>query len=150
MRLSDEGAKFIQCWEALKLDRYWDNEDGWTIGWGHLIKPTEQLPNTITVEKAVELFKTDVMWAEDFVDKVVKVPLTQQQFDALVSLVFNIGASRFYDSTLLKLLNKGKYNKAADQFRWWRLDDGKVSNGLVKRRAQETDIFLNGIYQYEH
>lgn len=150
MKTSDNGIKFIECWEVLKLKRYWDKNDGWTIGWGHLVKKGETIPSVITMDQAVDLLKKDLKYTEDFIGVAVKVPLTQQQFDALVSLVFNIGTGHFLSSTLLKCLNKKDYKKASEQFKWWRLDDGKRSAGLEKRRAQEVDIFNNGVYTYTH
>ena len=150
MKASDACLKFIQGWEKLALKRYWDNKDGWTIGWGHLIKPGEQITGIITREKADEIFKRDLKYFERAVEVAVKVPLTQQQFDALVSLTFNIGVGHLLGSTLLKRLNEGDYQGAADQFKWWRMDDGKVVKGLEKRRAQEVDIFLKGVYDHTH
>lgn len=150
MKTSAKGQKFIQCWETLALERYWDKNDGWTIGWGHLIKKGEKMLMKVTKEEADEILRKDLKYFESFLDVAVKVKLTQQQFDALVSLVFNIGVGQFIGSTLLKRLNEGDYEGAADQFKWWRKDDGKVVNGLVTRRAQETDIFKNGVYTYTH
>lgn len=150
MKTSEAGQKFIQCWERLMLKKYWDAEDGWTIGWGHLIKVGELIPDEITLEKAQQLLATDLKYTEDAIGIAVKVKLTQQQFDALVSLVFNIGVGQFLGSTLLKRLNAKDYEGAASQFKWWRKDDGKVVRGLEKRRAQETLIFNTGVYEYTH
>ena len=79
---------------------------------------------------------------EKTVNDLVKVPLTQNQFDALVSLTYNIGTGAFEKSTLLKKLNTGDYQGAADQFTVWNKGGGKVLQGLVNRRAKEKEVFL--------
>ncbi len=148
--ISDKGIKFIQSWETLRLKKYMDGNDGWTIGWGHLIKPNERIPDEITENEAGDILLMDLRDAENAVNTLVTVPLTPCQFDALVSFVFNIGRGHFKDSTLLALLNKGHYAAAAQQFIRWRYDDGKESNGLKKRRHQEKKMFTQGVYEYTH
>jgi|WetSurMetagenome_2_1015567.scaffolds.fasta_scaffold1282648_1 lysozyme len=150
MKISDKGIKFIQGWEALRPKKYWDDNDGWTIGWGHLIKDNENIPNIITLEQATELLKNDLIYFENIINKYVSIVLTQNQFDALVSLVFNIGEVNFRKSTLLKKLNLCDFEGAGNQFWLWRKDDGKIVEGLVKRRTQEKDVFVKNIYKYEH
>ena len=84
---------------------------------------------------------------EDALAHLVKVPLTQTYFDALASLIFNIGVNAFKRSTLLKLLNVGKYIQAADEFLKWRKAGGKVVKGLEKRREAERRLFVDGVYE---
>ena len=96
----------------------------------------------ITKEKAEELLRQDVAWVEEALKKYVKVSINQNQFDALASLVFNIGETNFAGSTLLKKLNQSDYAGAADQFPRWKYQKGIELAGLVKRRAQERSLFL--------
>lgn len=134
----------IKKWEKLKLVAYLPTpDDVWTIGWGHTLGVKQG--DRITKEQAQEFFLQDKQWAEDAVNQKVKVPLTQEQFDALVSLVFNIGANAFSRSTLLKKLNRKDYQGAADQFNVWVKQKGKTLTGLVRRRAEERSYFLSGM-----
>lgn len=132
----------IKKWEALKLEAYLPTpNDKWTIGWGHT--KTARPGMKITEERAEILFDSDVAWAVDAVNKLVKVPLTQNQFDALVSFVFNIGETNFRTSTLLRKLNAKDYEGAARELPRWNKQKGKVLKGLVRRRAEEMEIFLS-------
>lgn len=134
----------IKKWEKLKLVAYLPTpDDVWTIGWGHTLGVEKG--DKITKDQAQEFFIQDKQWAEDAVNQNVKVPLTQEQFDALVSLVFNIGANSFSRSTLLKKLNRKDYQGAADQFNVWVKQKGKTLTGLVRRRAEERSYFLSGM-----
>lgn len=134
----------IKKWEKLKLVAYLPTpDDVWTIGWGHTMGVKQG--DKITKVQAQEFFIQDKQWAEDAVNQRVKVPLTQEQFDALVSLVFNIGANAFSRSTLLKKLNRKDYQGAADQFNVWVKQKGKTLTGLVRRRAEERSYFLSGM-----
>lgn len=133
--------ELIKKWEALRLKAYLPTKDDkWTIGWGHTVGVTPGM--VITEARAQELFDSDVAWATKAVNTKVKVGLTQHQFDALTSFVFNIGETAFSTSTLLRKLNAGDYEGAAAQFPRWIYQDGKVLNGLVKRRAEEMAYFL--------
>lgn len=134
----------IKKWEGLRLEAYLPTKDDvWTIGWGHTLNVKQGMK--ITKEQAEEFFLKDIAWAEKAVNDSTKVVISQNMFDALVSLVFNIGATAFKKSTLLKKLNKGDYEGAADQFLVWNKQKGKVLNGLVKRRSEERDYFLKTI-----
>lgn len=134
----------IKKWEKLKLVAYLPTpDDVWTIGWGHTLGVKKG--DKITKDQAQEFFIQDKQWAEDAVNQKVKVPLTQEQFDALVSLVFNIGVNSFSRSTLLKKLNSKNYQGAADQFNVWVKQKGKTLTGLVRRRAEERSYFLSGM-----
>lgn len=146
MNLSPEGIKFLQTFEGCRLASYPDgtNADGsvkWSIGYGHNGRGVG--PNmTITQRKADAFFLDDIAWAEAAVNK-VKVDLEQHEFDALVSLVYNIGEPKFKTSTVLKKLNKDDRQGAADAFLLFNKFEGKVNDGLVKRRAEERSRFLN-------
>lgn len=128
--------------EGLRLEAYLPTpNDVWTIGYGHT--HTTKKGMKITQEQADELLRKDISWAEDAVNKHVKVALTQNQFDALVSFTFNVGASAFAASTLLRLLNTGDYTGAANQLLRWNKQKGVVLKGLTKRREEERKLFLS-------
>ena len=117
MKTSEKGLTLIKSFETCSLVAYPDPGTGsepFTIGWGHTgdVKPGDK----ITQAEADRLLKKDIETAEKAVSKLVKVPLTQNQFDALVSLTFNIGAGKqgFAGSRLLRLLNEGNYPAAAE------------------------------------
>jgi len=97
--------------------------------------------DTITKEGAEELLREDVKRFEGYVDRLVKVPLTQGQFDALVSFTYNLGPGALEKSTLLDQLNRGDYDSAAEQFGRWVKAGGKTLAGLVRRRAAERALF---------
>lgn len=127
--------------EGLRLQAYLPTpNDVWTIGYGHT--GTAHKGMVITEERAEALLRQDIAWVEDAINKNVVVPLTQNQYDALASLVYNIGAGAFAKSTLLRMLNMGDYKGAADQFLRWDKQKGKTLKGLTRRRAEERDLFL--------
>ncbi len=144
MRAGEQCLNLIMKWETLSLKAYKCPTGHWTIGWGHTygVKPGQ----VITRGYAEALLKQDVVVAEHAVDSLVKVPLNQGMYDALVSFVFNLGADKFRSSTLLMRLNQGAYELAADEFPKWKYGtvDGKkqVLPGLVSRRAEERTMFL--------
>jgi len=126
--------------EGLELKAYLCPANVWTIGYGHT--GDDVWPGlVITLAEAEALLTKDLKRFEGYIDKYVKVPLTQNQFDALVSFVYNIGAQAFIESTLLKKLNAGDYEGAAAQFPRWNKAKGKVLAGLVKRREKELKLF---------
>lgn len=115
-----------------------------TIGYGHVV-PKHDLPDfqkPITKERARQILMMDMTYAQQAVDRLVKAPLTQNQYDALVSFVFNVGRNEFAKSTLLSHLNKRQYREAADQFPRWVNGGGKRLEGLVRRRRAERDLFM--------
>lgn len=116
----------------------------WTAGWGHThgVKPHS---GPFTLDQMEHWLIEDTRDAEGAINSLVTVPISQNQFDALVSLAFNIGSGNFGRSTLLRLLNKGLYAKAADQFPRWNKSNGIVLDGLTKRRNDEQRLFLTGI-----
>lgn len=142
MKTSNNGRNFIKSYEQLRLKAYPDPGTGgkpWTIGWGHT-KGVMQ-GDRITKEQAKAFFSEDLAVFELTVSSVIKRPMTQSQFDAMVSLAFNIGGSAFAGSTLVKKFNVGDVQGAADEFPKWRNSAGKVLLGLVKRRAAEREMF---------
>lgn len=146
METSDNGRKLIEGFESLKLDAYLDVHNIPTIGYGHTGKGV-YIGLTITEEHADELLELDLNNSENWINRLVKVSLDQNQFDALVAFTFNVGAGNFLSSTLLKLLNAGDYQGAADQLPRWNKSGGKVINGLIRRRSAERAMFLDQDWQ---
>lgn len=141
MKASQRGIDLITRFEGWSKERYWDENDGWTIGFGHLIKPGEHYV-VVTIEQARELLKQDVRDAEDTVNDLVPFRLPQSKFDALVSFVYNEGRAQFAESTLLRKLRDGDIIGAWQEFSNWIYDDGKPLLGLARRRAAEGSMFL--------
>lgn len=147
-RLGTHGAALIKYFEGCRLTAYKCPADKWTIGYGHTGKDVK--PNLkITPQKAEELFQKDITQFEKDVNSLIKVELTQNQFDALVSFAYNTGsdidedtkAEGLGDSTLLKLVNAGRFREAALEFSKWVHSGGKVLPGLVTRRQAEQRLF---------
>lgn len=145
LSMSPQGVKALENFEGTELEAYQDAVGVWTIGTGHTGSEYAQPGVKITKAKARELLKNDIKDAEDAINRLVKIDLSQPSFDALVSLVFNIGVGAFARSTLLKKLNSGDYLGAADEFNRWVYANKKKLNGLVKRRAAERAMFLSGV-----
>ncbi|HCM2254009.1 TPA: lysozyme, partial [Salmonella enterica subsp. enterica serovar Agbeni] len=120
---------------------YQDGGGVWTIGYGHT-RGVKQ-GQVINHEQADEFLDSDLRQVESCISERVTVALNQNQFDALVSFVFNVGRQAFSDSTLLKKLNEGNYRAAADQFTRWVYDNDKFVQGLYNRRVAERDLFLS-------
>lgn len=132
----------IKKHEGLRLEAYLPTpNDVWTIGYGHT--HTTKQGMRITEAQAEALLRKDIAWVEEAVNKFVVVPLTQNQFDALASFVFNVGEGAFSKSTLLRLLNSGDYEGAANQFLRWNKQKGRILKGLTKRREEERKLFLS-------
>lgn len=152
-KTSADGIGFLTRHEGLKLKMYNDPAGHATIGYGHLIhkgkingSEPEVFQKGLTKQEAFDLLKSDLTKFEKIVEDSVKVPLTQNQFDALVSFTYNVGEGNFRSSTLLKKINSGDFEKAAREFHRWKYSDGKVLPGLVNRRAQEAKLFAYGTY----
>lgn len=143
MQTGREGIELIKGFEGLRLSKYQDVVGKWTIGYGHLILPNESFPNPLTEKQAEDLLRKDLATSEAGVTRQVKVKLSQQQFDALVSFTFNLGAGNLQSSTLLKKLNAGDYSGAADELLRWNKAGGKEVAGLTRRRAAERKLFLS-------
>lgn len=143
-KISSEGLALVKHFESLFLKAYKCPAGVWTIGWGHTglqhNDGTVYAGRTITEAKAEELLAYDMHQFEERVSALVKVPLTQNQFDALVSFDFNTGA--LHKSTLLKRLNARDYSGAADQFLKWTRAGGRVLRGLTRRRQSERNLFI--------
>lgn len=165
MKTSKNGIDFIKSHESFRSLAYDDLNPNvtvnnveqlqgvLTIGYGHTSNVS--FGQIITEDQAEQLLKDDLLFAEMSVKNFVKVPLNQNMFDALVSFVFNVGEHNFatkqyggnsyVGSTLLQRLNEGKFNEASERFKDFNKSGGQVLNGLVRRRKEESELFLNGL-----
>lgn len=142
MKIGYRGLHVIKSFEGLRLEAYMPTpHDVPTIGYGHT--KGVKLGTKITIAQATEFLRSDLAWVERAVNDKVSVPLTQNQYDALCSFVYNLGATNFGSSTLLRKLNAGDYQGAADQLPRWNKQKRKVLRGLTRRRAAERALFLD-------
>lgn len=162
--INDAGINLIKSFEGIvdgdpstvKLDPYLDPIQIWTIGWGHAItmdnrflkgpadKPRVKamFKDGITIEEATLLLKSDLLKTCRGVEAIVKVPISDNQFAALVSFAFNAGLANLTKSTLLRLVNERNFADAALEFAKWNKAGGQVLKGLTRRRAAEAQLFL--------
>ena len=139
MKASEKAYNLIRNFEGCRLMPYLCPAGVWTVGWG---STTDVTPGElITMAQAEDRLKNDASAAEQCVNDAVNVPLNQNEFDALVSFVFNLGCGNFRKSTLLKMLNDSDYEGAGMEFRRWDKGGGKVLPGLVRRRLAEQRLF---------
>lgn len=144
MKISDVGLDLIMTHEGCELVAYPDPATGgapWTIGFGHT-GPEVVEGLHIDQEQALEYLRRDLVWVEKCIANSVKVELTQGEFDALCSFVYNLGCGALGKSTLLTKLNAGDSDGAAQEFGKWNRAAGKVMKGLVIRRKAEMEVFL--------
>ena len=141
MKTSKNGINLIKNFEGCRLEAYKCTAGVWTIGYGHTagVKQGQK----ITKFQADALLIIDLEKFEKAVTKLVKKPITQNEFDALVSFSFNVGIGNFEKSTLLRLINMGQFELASKQFERWIYAGGKPLNGLKKRRLAEKTLFLS-------
>lgn len=139
--VSEKGVEFIKRWEGLSLCRYKDVAGHWTIGYGHLIRLEDEqwIGECITQDEANGLLRGDLLIPEKTLEK---YQLSQHQFDACASLIFNIGVGAFERSTLAMHLRNKNYVTAALEFERWVHVGGKRIKGLVNRRNEEKAMFL--------
>jgi lysozyme len=138
--INQAGLALIISFESFSAGPYLDEGGVWTIGYGHTQDVTKDSP-AITQGEGEELLRQDLTVAENSVEKLVKVTLSDNQYAALVSLVYNAGSAPLVRMLGAKL-NRGDYAGAADEFLRWRIVDGLVSDGLVRRRNAERALFL--------
>ena len=139
MEISQVGIELIKQFEGCRLKAYKDAVGVWTIGYGHTVDVKEGIE--ISQHQADVILQVDLYEYEDYINKYVQVSLTQNQFDALVSWVYNLGAGNLQSSTMLRVLNEGKYSEVPSQMKRWNKAGGKVLQGLVRRREAEADLF---------
>ncbi|HEV2484369.1 MAG TPA: lysozyme [Terracidiphilus sp.] len=141
MKLSAEGLELLKRSEGFRSHTYGDVNGFPTIGYGHRLLHHESFPGGIDEAQAAEILVNDVRDAEQAVKRLVKVPLAQGQFDALVDFCFNLGAGKLATSTLLKVLNGGRYEAAAEQLLRWDIAGGEENAGLKARREAELALW---------
>ena len=139
MKLGERGTEILKYFEGCKLTAYQNSLGVWTIGYGHTKGVYDGM--TITQDQAEQMLLSELEEYEGYIENMVTVPLTQNQFDALVVWVYNLGPTNFKNSTLLKELNAGNYNAAGQEITRWNKAGGKVLAGLVKRREAEAELF---------
>lgn len=140
MKIGLPGVALIQQYEKCRLRAYLPTpDDVWTCGWGSTKGVTEE--TVWTQQEADARFMEDIAWVEACINKAVTALLTQNEFDALCSLCFNIGCPRFGSSSLVKALNSGDYDAAATHFHDWNKQVGHEVAGLTNRRAKEAKLF---------
>ena len=146
-RTNDAGVELIKHFESLRLTAYQDSVGIWTIGYGHTglehNDGSVHAGREITEEEAESLLRHDLERFEDAVSQAVQTPLNDNQFAALVSFSFNLGARNLRVSTLLKKLNSGDHFGAAREFKKWSKAGGKRLGGLVRRRISERNLFCS-------
>lgn len=141
-RTNQKGVDLIKGFEGLRLSPYRDPVGLLTVGYGHLVKPGEHF-GTLTEPEAETLLRADLHEAESAVERLVKVPLTDNQHAALVSFVFNCGSGNLEKSTLLRKVNGEDFTGASFEFLKWNKAGGRVLAGLVRRRRAEMELFLS-------
>ena len=137
MHLSTTGLELLKNSEGFRARTYADIAGFRTIGFGHRQAIAEDYPAGITMQQAETILAADVLTAESAISRLVRVPLNQGQFDALVDFVFNLGSGRLAASTLLKYLNAGNYDAAAWQLLAWDHTGSQENAGLKARREAE-------------
>ncbi len=154
MKISESGLKFLTQREGSRSKVYLDAAGLPSIGVGHLLTKDELSSGKILIsgmpvcwraglsdEQIAELLHQDLSYHEIAINRLIIVPLTQNQFDVLVSLSFNIGVKAFTHSTLRRRLNRGEYDRVPNQLRRWIYCNGRVINGLVNRRELEVKLW---------
>ena|ERR1700744_2327463 len=144
MYFSPKGIALLKSLEGLRLIPYADDAGKETNGYGHLYEPGEAV-GTITEAQAAKWLEADCNVVITCIDRLIRVTLTQNQFDALVCLIYNIGCNAFLHSTMLRLLNDGAdANEVANEFDRWVYVNGQIDQALVTRRQKEKELFLGG------
>jgi len=145
---SDRMISIIKDFEKLRLSPYKGASGKWVVGYGHLLGKTHN--GSITESEAQALLRGDLKYSEAAVKRLVKSDLTQHEFDALVSLVYNIGSGAFANSTVLNRLNQGDKQGAANAFLMWNRAGGKKNKHLMHRRKIERAYFLGSQNEADH
>ncbi|MBS7541994.1 lysozyme [Ancylobacter oerskovii] len=145
--VNDAGLALIKQWEGRRLTAYRDPVGVWTIGYGHTDAagpPAVKRGQKITEAQAEAMLRADLAQYEAAVEEAVDVPLSDNQFAALVSFCFNVGSGNFRASTLLKQLNAGDRAAVPGELAKWNRAGGKVLAGLANRRAAEAGLWARG------
>jgi lysozyme len=140
MNISNAGLNLIKQFEGIRLKAYLCPAGVLTIGYGHTLNV--KVGQVITEAEAELLLMKDLIPVENAIESLVKIELSQGQYDSLCSFIFNLGVSAFRMSTLLRQLNKGNYVEAAEEILKWNKANGQVNKGLMIRRQAEHRMFL--------
>lgn len=136
---SSYGLDFIKRYQGLSLEKYQDADALWLIGYGHLIRDREYFDAPLTPQQAEAIFLTDVDYYQQVLRQCIRVPLTQSQFDALLSLAFSLGPEAVQQSHIVYWINQGDINKALTE--WQRA--GEQQSSLAVQRQAECNLFQN-------
>ena len=139
MNIGQRGIEIIKHFEGCELEAYKCPAGVWTIGYGHIKGVSQGM--SITQEQAEQMLLDELKEYENYINELVVVDLSQNQFDALVSWVYNLGPANLKSSTLLKVLNSGDYAGVPEQIERWNKAGGKVLEGLIRRRLAESSLF---------
>ena len=139
MNISKEGLALIKKFEGCELKAYRCPANVLTIGYGVTKGVNEDME--ITQQEANEMLAGELIEYTEYINNMVKVALNQSQFDALTAWIYNLGPTNFKDSTLLRVLNEGRYNEVPQEIKRWNKANGQVLNGLIKRREAEALLF---------
>ena len=139
MKISEEGIELLKKFEGCKLEAYQDSVGVWTIGYGHTKGVYKGM--TISQDDAEEMLEEEMKEYEGYIEEYVEVPLSQNEFDALVCWVYNLGPTNLRNSTLLMVLNQSKFDEVPEQIKRWNKAGGEVLKGLVRRREAEALLF---------
>lgn len=146
MKFSEKGIDLLCELEGFSAVPYADSGGAMTIGYGHLILPGQRWDEPLTHDEARWILLGDATYAEHCIRQTVTADLRQNEYDALVCFVFNIGTQAFRKSTLVRFLDAGEYEAAGDEFDRWVYDNGVKVSGLMNRRNREQALFRTDIY----
>ncbi len=138
---SEDGLRLIRRFEGFSAVPYLCPAGYLTVGYGHVVKNPDAFRQPITEDEATEILMVDVETAECAVLRLISVPLTDGQFDALVSFTFNLGAGALQRSTLRRKINSEEHEDAAAEFLRWVWASGRKLNGLIRRRQAEAALY---------
>ena len=141
MKISEDGLELIKKFEGCETTAYRDSVGVWTIGFGHT-KGVEE-GQTCSIEDAESMLADEMDEYEGYINNMVKVDLQQHEFDSLVAWVYNLGPTNLGESTMLKVLNGGQFDRVPDEMNRWTRAGGKILEGLVRRRQAESLMFQN-------
>ena len=141
MKISEDGLELIKKFEGCETSAYQDSVGVWTIGFGHT-KGVEE-GQTCSIEDAESMLADEMDEYEGYINNMVKVDLQQHEFDSLVAWVYNLGPTNLSESTMLKVLNGGQFDRVPDEMNRWTRAGGEILEGLVRRRQAESLMFQN-------
>jgi len=153
MKTGPKGIKLLKAFEGWRSKAYRDSVGVWTIGYGHtsMAGSPKVTPNmTITKAQGEAILKKDLKKYEKAVNDYVRVQLTQEQFDALVSFCYNVGPGNFKKSSVLRYVNARRFEDVPSRLMIWNKAGGKVLRGLTRRRAAEGELWSSGTRESKH